>query len=186
MQTWNVMHWGDNMPRRRTRFSPSNFYHVYNRGNNREKIFLEGENYRFFLQKLHTYFELQGICLIAYCLMPNHYHLIVKPNRAIDFSNVMRSFSVSYVKSINKVYHRVGHLFQGNFEARAVESDEYLTHLIRYIHFNPVRAKLVTRAEDWSYSDYAEWISDFVEIDEAKKDVRSKLFGTAEGYREFC
>ena len=174
------------MPRRKTPFSPANFYHVYNRGNNRQKVFLEAENYRFFLRRLRFYFNSNGIDLIAYCLMPNHYHLLIRPERKIDFSNVMRSFSVSYVKSINKVYHRVGHLFQGNFEAREVDAHEYLAHLIRYVHLNPVRARLVRKAEDWKYSDYEEWNSDSDCIDEARMEVRFQLFETADGYRRFC
>ena len=174
------------MPRRRILFSPADFYQIYNRGNNREKIFYEAENYRFFLRRLHFYYNPRNIHFIAFCLMPNHYHLVARLGKDIDFSNVMRSFSVSYIKSFNKVYRQVGHLFQGNFEARLVESDEYLAHLIRYIHFNPVSANLVSRAEDWKHSDYAEWLSDSDVMDEARKRVRSRLFGDAEGYKRFC
>ncbi len=174
------------MPRRETAFLPQHFYHVYNRGNNRQKIFLEAENYRFFLKRLHFYFDPQGISLIAYCLMPNHYHMVLCFGRTTDFSNVMRSFSVSYIKSFNKLYRRVGHLFQGNFEAREVDSDEYLAHLIRYIHFNPVRSSMVTEAEDWENSDYSNWVSNSGKMGEASERVRSRLFGNAEGYKTFC
>jgi hypothetical protein len=92
----------------------------------------------------------------------------------------MRSFSDSYVKSANKVYRRVGHLFQGNFEGREVDADEYLAHLVRYIHFNPVRGRLVTRPEDWKYSDYVEWCSDSGGMDAARKKVHTRLFGNSE------
>ncbi len=174
------------MPRRKTHFSPAGFYHIYNRGNNRENIFLEPENYRFFLQRLHFYYDPQDIHLIAYCLMPNHYHLVTGIGKVVDFSNVMRSFSVSYVKSFNKAYSHVGHLFQGNFEARDVCADNDLAYLIRYVHLNPVRAGLVKKAENWKYSDHNEWISDSALVDSTQTEIRARLFGGPAEYEKFC
>jgi REP element-mobilizing transposase RayT len=78
--------------------------------------------------------------LIAFCLMPNHYHLVVYLGDCLDFSNVMRGFTTSYVKSFNSWHHRVGYLFQGNTQMRLIEGDEDLIHLCRYVYINPVIA----------------------------------------------
>ncbi|MBI1805454.1 MAG: transposase [Ignavibacteria bacterium] len=149
------------MAYRQIQFLPANYYHIYNRGNNRQDIFLEHENYRFFLRRLHHYFHQAGIDVIAYCLMPNHFHLLVYFQREVSFSNVMRSFSVSYTKSFNKWSKRVGHLFQSDYRAREINVEKYLFHICRYIHLNPVQGGLVSIPEDWAYSDYREWVKSF-------------------------
>ena len=171
------------MPRRKVEFLPDHFFHIYNRGNNRQEIFLEAENYRFFLNKLHSYYDPTDVDLVAYCLMPNHYHLITRIKQRIDFSNVMRSFSVSYIRSFNNLYRRSGHLFQGDFEARSIGADEHLAHVIRYVHLNPVRAGLVAKPDAWIHSDYREWISAKSIEDSIRLGVRTQLFGTGEEYR---
>src|SRR5260221_7821759 len=111
------------MARRNIQFLPKNYYHVYNRGNNQMKIYLEEENYRFFLERLHHYLDPAAIDLDAYCLMPNHFHLLLYLQREVNFSNVMRSFSVSYIKSFNAWHNKVGHVFQGDFQARHVDTE---------------------------------------------------------------
>ncbi len=186
------------MPRRHIQFLAENYYHIFNRWNNQQKIFLEPENYRFFLERLHRYYAPVNIDLIAYRLMPNHFHLLIYLQREVDFSNIMRSFSVSYIKSFNRWHQRVGHLFQGDFQARLINADNYLSHVCRYIHLNPVKAKLVKFPEDWKYSDYRAWIenknSDFSQIRNAARNrnsisanirTRKLLFGTATEYKKF-
>ena len=144
------------MPRRQVPLVAGNYYHVYNRGNNRQLIFFERENYLFFWRQLRHHLLAHGTNVIAYCLMPNHYHLLV--DLATDnFSNLMQAFSFSYTKAINKRYQRVGSVFQGRFQAIHVDREEYLLYLTRYIHLNPVRAKLVEKAEDWEFSSYPEY-----------------------------
>lgn len=90
--------------------------------------------------------------------MPNHYHFLVRLAAEFDYSKAMQHFGISYAKSINSWYGRAGHLFQGRFRAKHVTSAEYLLHLSRYIHLNPVLAKLAKRAEDWEYSSYREYL----------------------------
>jgi putative transposase len=171
------------MPRRQVILQAGNYYHVYNRGNNRQLIFFDRENYIYFLRQLRNHLITNGVDIIAYCLMPNHYHLLVylKNNR---FSKLMQSFTLSYVKAIHKRYHRVGSLFQGRFEAIHVDREEYLLHLTRYIHLNPVCANIVKKAEDWEFSSYQEYIDlrqdSLPEIDR----VRSQ-FQSADDYRYF-
>jgi hypothetical protein len=75
-----------------------------------------------------------------------------------DVSDILQAFTLSYVKSINRRFHRVGSLFQGPFESRLVDKNEYLLHLSRYIHLNPVAANLANRAEDWEFSSYRDYV----------------------------
>ena len=137
---------------------PFNYYHIYNRGVNRGPIYFSNENYNFFSDRLRKYFNIETAWLIAYCLMPSHFHLLVYP--IIDnFGNkVMQPFSVSYTKDINKRQNRTEPLFQGPFQAKFVDKDRYLLHLSRYIHLNPVSAGLVNQPEEWEYSSYRDYI----------------------------
>ncbi|WP_254175061.1 transposase [Planktothrix pseudagardhii] len=88
------------MPRRQVIFQAGNYYHVYNRGNNRQLIFFERDNYIYFLRQLRNHLITNGVDIIAYCLMPNHYHLLVYL-QTDNFSELMQSFSLSYTKAIN-------------------------------------------------------------------------------------
>ena len=146
------------MPRRVIPLAAGQYYHVYNRGNNYQAIFFDDpENQLFFLTQLRRY--VAGPCaeLIAYVLMPNHYHLLVRVS-GDRFSEGMQRFAISYTKAINKRYERVGALFQGAFKAIAVKDNEHLLHLSRYIHLNPVRAGLASKPEDWEFSSYREYV----------------------------
>ena len=89
--------------------------------------------------------------------MPNHYHLILQL-RADNLSSHLQAFALSYTKAINKQHERVGGLFQGPFKAIHIDTDQYLIHLSRYIHLNPVLAGLTEKAQDWEFSSYREFI----------------------------
>ena len=134
-----------------------NYYHLYNRGNNFDDIFFEEKNYYFFIKRITDYFE-DKIDIIAYTLMPNHYHFIIKPTIDDFLEKAMQKFSTSYTKAINNSHSRVGHLFQGRYKIKLVPENNYLLHLSRYIHLNPVRANLVKRAEDWKFSSYQDYV----------------------------
>ena len=146
----------ENMPRRETELCTGEYYHVYNRGNNRQPVFLERENYLFFLRQWRRYLGPVSD-VVAYCLMPTHYHVLVLV-RADDFSHGMQLFGISYTKAINRRYGRVGALFQGAFQAKHIERNEYLLHLSRYIHLNPLLSGLVQRPEEWQFSSYPEYL----------------------------
>lgn len=146
------------MPRRQVKFAIGNYYHVYNRGNNRQQIFFEEANYIYFLKQLRHHLTEKGVNIVAYCLMPNHYHLLIYL-QTDQLSRLMQSFNVSYTKAINKRYERTGSLFQGQFQAIHVNTTEYLLLLTRYIHLNPVEAGFVEKAEDWDFSSYQEYIN---------------------------
>src|SRR5438046_1575799 len=99
------------MPYRKTDFCKGEWYHLYNRGNNRQPIFFERENYLYFLRKVREHLTAEALDMIAYCLMPNHYHFLVRLH-SDDLASIMQPFVVAYTKAINKRYGRVGALFQ--------------------------------------------------------------------------
>jgi len=147
---------GVSMPQRGIELCEGDYYHLYNRGNNRERIFFERENYLFFLRKWRQYL-VPILDVVAYCLMPTHYHVLVLL-RNPDLSHRMQLFSISYTKAINKRYNRVGAVFRGAFRAKHLDRNEYLLHLSRYIHLNPVLASLVKCAEEWEFSSYCDYV----------------------------
>ena len=144
------------MPTRRESLVAGNFYHVFNRGVERRRIFFGRENALFFLRRLRE--KTSGrATVIAYCLMPNHFHLLVRPADG-EFAAVMQAFGTSYSKAINRRRGRVGPLFRGRFRAVRVDREEGLWHLSHYIHRNPVAARLVGRPADWEMSSYRDYV----------------------------
>ncbi len=152
------------MPRRETPFIAGQYYHFYNRGNNRQAIFFDHENYLFFLKGLKKYL-CPHVEVIAYCLMPTHYHILGKvmergeqDQASRRVSSAIQNFSISYTKAINKRYERVGALFQGQFRGKPVQTYHQLLHLCLYIHANPVKDGLAGSPGEWEYSNYREWM----------------------------
>ncbi|MBE9201903.1 MULTISPECIES: transposase [unclassified Nodularia (in: cyanobacteria)] len=144
------------MPRRAIPLYTGNFYHVYNRGNNRQNIFFERENYIYFLRLVREHLISKAVDIVAYCLMPNHYHFLVYL-RDETLSDAMKSLSLAYTKAINKRFNRSGVLFQGRFQSIHISQTEYLINLSRYIHLNPVKAGLVQQPQEWEFSSYSEY-----------------------------
>ena len=147
------------MSKREITFNPGECYHIYNRGHDGQNIFYKHNNYLYLLQKVNKFSVICHIDVIAYCLMPNHYHFLLCQGGDITISKFMYSIFNGYSKAFNKMYNRKGTLFQGRFQSKLVDENSYLIHLTRYIHRNPVdREKpLVDRLEDWPYSNYLEW-----------------------------
>ena len=148
-------------------FIQGRLYHVYNRGVNRDKVFFEADNYTFFLRKLKK--ELSPFCnILAYCLMPNHYHLLIEIKEADDETTVeawskriarkVGTVQSSYTQAINRRFNRVGSLFQQKAKAKVV--DEYAATCFHYIHKNPVEAGLAASMEAWEYSSFKEYVTD--------------------------
>jgi len=173
------------MPRRDVELRAGEFYHIYNRGNNRERIFFERESYLFFLRRVRKYL-VSVLDVVAYCLMPTHYHIIVqiKVDDAPAVSRAMMRFSVSYTKAINKRHDRVGSVFQGAFQAKRIDSDVYLTHLSRYIHLNPMLAGYGATPEEWEFSSYREHVG-LREGTLPKPEIVLSHFQSREAYRQF-
>ena len=143
---------------RRVQIRAGHYYHFYNRGVNQEPIFFCSENWAFFIQRMRKYFTSDLIHVVAYCLLPNHYHFLVRVNHDDVGRKVMQPFTVSYTKAVNKQQERSGHLFQGAFQAKLVDNDSYLIGLSRYIHLNPVVAQLVATPAQWLFSSYQDYI----------------------------
>ena len=148
------------MPLRQNIFAPSNYYHIFNRGINRQKIFLSKENYLYCVRLLKKHSESYLITVIAYCLMPNHYHLLLRQESDISISKYVNVVFSAYVQALNKRLGRKGPLFESRFKHVHVDKDEYILHLCRYIHLNPVKAGLVNNPRKWFFSNYLEWIGD--------------------------
>jgi len=149
-------------------------YHIYNRGVEKRDIFLDERDYRVFLSYLRVYL-LQGlslkcypsrllknysteISLVAYCLMSNHFHLLLYQNDSRSIAFFMRSLITKYVKYFNTRYHRVGHLFQGRYKAVTIDSNDQLLYVSKYIHLNPVTTSR-TVLEVSQYSSYRNYLN---------------------------
>lgn len=171
------------MPYRLIPSHKDNYYHVYNRGNNKEQIFFEEKNYHYFLSKIVNAFE-DKIDLVAYCLMPNHYHLIshVKQDGFLELA--MQKISTGYSRAINKAYNRTSHLFQGRFKNKLIPNNEYLLHLSRYIHRNPLRAGLVNKLDEWKFSSYPIFIGK-VKLSFIKPEIIINQFDLPSEYSKF-
>lgn len=131
---------------------PESYYHVYARGGNKQKIFLESSDYKYFLLLLERYLSKEqkiskdgtpypnfhnNIELIAYCLMTNHFHLFIYQHEAESLEKLMRSLMTSYSRYFNLKHKRTGPLFESRYKAARVDNDSYLQHITRYIHLNP-------------------------------------------------
>lgn len=144
------------MPVKNVELIPGYFYHIYNRAVEGALLFREWKNYEFFLEKVTKYL-LSEADILAYCLMPNHYHFLIKITNQY-FSKAMHKLALSYVVAYNIMYNRRGRLFSSPYQRIHVTDLNYLLHLSRYIHLNPVKAQLVQKAEMWDYSSYQEYV----------------------------
>ncbi|OGR23969.1 MAG: hypothetical protein A2X83_01780 [Desulfuromonadales bacterium GWD2_54_10] len=136
---------------------PGAFYHVTSRGNEQKDVFKSQKDREKFLSYLESATERYSAIIHAYCLMSNHYHLLLE-TPAGNLSQIMRHVNGAYTTYFNIKRKRAGHLFQGRFKAILVEADEYATELSRYIHLNPVRAGIVDRPEEYQWSSYRYFI----------------------------
>jgi len=132
---------------------PGAFYHVINRGNAGEKIFKNQRDKNKFLEYLQKAGERFSLIIHTYCLMSNDYHVLIETPQA-NLGRAMQWLNVCYATYYNRKRQRSGHLFQGRFKALLIEADEYLKELSRYVHLNPVRAKLVAKPQDYAWSSY--------------------------------
>jgi REP-associated tyrosine transposase len=132
-------------------------YHIVTRGNNRQRIFGSHEDYAQMLRLLEAQKARLPFYLYAYCLMPNHIHLLVE-RQTDPISRIMHRLLTGYTQYHNRRYRKVGHLLQGRYKAILCQTDQYLAELVRYVHLNPVRAKLARRPEDYPYSGHRAYL----------------------------
>ena len=204
------------MPQKNTirLFVADGFYHVYNRGVNKGDIFFDDQDHRVFLHLLKYYLSpIQSldkehpltdlieivrprpianlekeVDLVAYCLMPNHFHLLLKQNTVDGMTKLMRRVTTTFVLYMNKRHRRVGHLFQAKYKAALIEDEPYLLHVSRYIHTNPLALSGVTRSDlvKYPYSSYpyylghkrAPWIKPQPILDFFQKTKSLPLIGS--------
>lgn len=199
---------------RKTILATGEVYHVYNRGVEKRPIFLTKWDYTRFLDLTnyyrftgcpvkYSYFKslsqeerekilkgLEGsgekwVDILTFCLMPNHIHFLLKQLQDQGISKFMAKIQNSFSHFFNIKQERVGHLFQGNFKAKRVESDEQLVHVSRYIHLNPVTAYLIRfdQLENYEYSSYPQYLGK--KIGFCNTDLVLGLFKDKNGYRNF-
>ncbi len=165
-------------------YEDEKYYHVYNRGANKDLIFLNSENYRYCIRLLEKYLPHYKISILAYCLMPNHYHFLLRQNVGGSISHFIQTVFNAYTQALNKTADRSGTLFQGRAKGIEIDSDEYAVRLCRYIHYNPVAGRLVRMPEEWEYSDYRSWIGEREGVLTAF-ELRNGYFGSGVEYKKF-
>jgi REP element-mobilizing transposase RayT len=169
------------------------YFHVYNRGNRKESIFFDDEDYNFFLLRLKQnlypeiarprrmeVFPADSFSLIAYCLMPNHFHLVIRQNREFTISQLLLKIATSYSKYFNKKYNKVGHVFQDQFKQKIIEDDAYLQWLSAYVHQNPCLDNLAQKPQEYRWSSYQEYLSLNVANKTCDKNILVDAFGGAD------
>lgn len=194
------------MPGRITPLASGKYYHVYNRGSEKRNIFTQPRNFTRFLKTVF-YYQFTGpkpsfskfaksevnllkplgeeklIELICYCLMPNHFHFLMRQLKDNGISKFMSQISNSYTKYFNIKYSRVGPLLQGAFKAVLIENEEQLIHVSRYIHLNPVVSGMVNNPDKYSWSSYLEYMHPTNSLCVSSEILG--IFPSREKYREF-
>ena len=139
-------------------YDENGFYHVYNRGCNKELIFTEISDYKNLINRIKESEFNKYLNIISFCLMPNHYHFLVQQKTEKPVSDWISFIFNGYVQYFNHKYTRSGTLFEGRVKARSITDEKYLIRSSLYIHDNPVKAGLVSKPENWEFSNYREWI----------------------------
>jgi len=170
-------------------------YHLYNRGVNKTDIFIDANDYKYFLRELQLLLNPKSLgtnfsnrsddissqvkCL-CFCLMSNHYHLLIYQNISEGITNLMRRLATSYSMYFNKKHDRLGPLFQGRYKAVKVESNEQALHVSRYIHTNPLDLKFynLNNLSKYRYSSYPDYLGKF-RYTWVEKDIILNQFGTS-------
>ena len=136
---------------------PNAFYHVMDRGAGRHPIYLVDDDYEMFFEVVKETSRFFDIRLICFCLMPNHYHLLIQTPKA-NLSRAMRHLNGVYTQRFNRYHKKDGPLFRGRYKAILVQEDSYLTHLIRYIHLNPVQANLTDDLSKYPWTSHRQYL----------------------------
>ena len=159
---------------------PDQYFHIYNRGNNGEDLFKEERNYYYFLQLIERH--LLPVCdVLAYCLLKNHFHLLIRTKENQEEKKIISAFSNlfnAYAKAINKAYNRTGSLFQDRFKRIIIEDENYLINLLIYIHLNPERHEMVEDFRNYKHSSFSHYLSSEPFL--LEKEVILHLFGNKE------
>ena len=131
-------------------------YHIINRGNQKQNIFLENLDFEKYLEILKHYKNKYNFKLYAYCLMPNHIHLIIDVRKISDLAKIMQGLTQAYTAWFNDKYNKVGRLWQGRFKSMLIQKDKYLIDCLRYIELNPIRANITSSPADYPWNSWQE------------------------------
>lgn len=176
------------MPRKPRLHFPNALYHVLARGNNKQDTFLTSTDYSSFLAYLSRIKARKPFFLHAFCLMPNHFHLLIEVQDT-PLAVIMQRLLTTYSHYFNRVHHKRGHLFQGRYKAILCEKESYLLELMRYIHLNPVRAFLTKGPSDWPWSGHTAYLKEdldpLVDTQEILKQFSPTLGHAKMRYAEF-
>jgi len=156
---------------------PGAYYHVMNRGRGRQKIYRSISDYQRFLDLLEETCKMWGLRVHAYCLMANHYHLLIETPQG-NLSRIMRHLDGIYTQRYNRVHQSDGSLFRGRYKAILIDAESYLMQLVRYIHLNPVEAKLVEGPGEYRWSSHRYYLGRTKSIEGMVKDEVMKRFHT--------
>lgn len=143
-------------------------------------IFFVDEDYARFTSNLKKYSALLKFDVYAYCLMPNHFHLLIKAGK-VHLSKIMQKLVTAYTMYLNKKYNRVGHIFQGRFKSIVIEKESYFLKVATYIHLNPVEAGLVKLPGDYLWSSYPEYLSSKNSMNVLKDKQKTEVFNLLSG-----
>lgn len=176
------------MPSKKTKtpIEEGKYYHIYNRGNNFEKVFLDVEDYKLFLEKFKQYLD-PYVKTFAYCLNPNHYHLLIQVKNSdgskSSASNEFRKLFLSYTNRINYKYGRSGNLFLRYFKRVEIKEMEYLKMLVFYIHNNPEKHGYCANFKDYPFSSFKSLLSN--SMTSLCRDEVMHWFGSIEEFNEY-
>lgn len=140
------------MPRIARQLQQGYCYHLLNRGNDKAALYLDGFDYRAFVRTLAGARAGYAIRVLAYCVMPNHFHLVLQAKETGAMSEAMQWVQTSYAARFRAKYKSAGHVFQGRFKSFPIQQSEHLLTVMRYVERNPVRANLVSSSSDWRWS----------------------------------
>lgn len=174
------------MPRAARKQSPTGYYHVMVRGNNREMIFKDPSDKRFLLEQIGEQIKERDFALTAYCLMDNHLHLLIHSELDV-MTQALKCINVKFAGRYNYKHQRVGHVFQGRFKSEIITSENHLLSVLRYIHNNPVKAKMVPEASDYLWSSFKGYLKGSPDlVDSEEKNVVMSLFlGSIKSFMDF-
>ena len=170
------------MPRSARERSQTGIYHIMLRGIDKRDLFLTENDYKKFLHYVESAKEKSEISLLAYCLMTNHVHMLLKEGNE-EVGDSIRRIAVGYAQYHNRTHGRTGHLFQNRYQSEPVNNDSYLLVVSRYIHQNPLKAGLAKNIKDYKWSSYNHYLSDKETITD--KDFLKKYFANIRGFIEF-
>jgi putative transposase len=146
------------MQKGETAFYKNGIFHIYNRTLESLKLCYSNDNYFYLTTLIQKYRIKYGVDFLAYCLMPNHYHFMLRQTTEIPLSRFLSDVFNSYAQALNRQIGRKGPIFEDRPKYKHIDDERYLRHICRYIHLNPVKAGLVKNVHQWPFSNYLEWI----------------------------